>query len=280
LQVFGGTFVNGLVQSYGNANSSAALEVRNLNGASGTEQYYINFGTNSTVIGRLFRGNGASGLSGNGLNIDNFEGFTIRANQLGGSGGTINLLGGETLLNTTTDAGDYKLQVSGNAYVTGTYTSAAPTDGTAAPWKLGSYVTTAPTADFSIDNSTSNCPNTEIQLNDESTDIPGTWTWTSSPSSGVFFNTSTSQNPTVTFANAGSGTPTIQSPSSIILDAQTEVKVLGSPFTLWSRTVSELVLISATVGAMAFCTDESGGAVPVFYDGSNWRRMTDRNIIS
>ena len=84
----------------------------------------------------------------------------------------------------------------------------------------------------------------------------------------------------VTFANAGSGTPTIQSPSSIILDAQTEVKVLGSPFTLWSRTVSELVLISATVGAMAFCTDESGGAVPVFYDGSNWRRMTDRNIIS
>jgi hypothetical protein len=50
----------------------------------------------------------------------------------------------EFLLNTTTDAGDYKLQVSGNSYVTGTYTSAAPTDGTAAPWKLGSYVTTAP----------------------------------------------------------------------------------------------------------------------------------------
>ena len=84
----------------------------------------------------------------------------------------------------------------------------------------------------------------------------------------------------VTFANAGAGTPTIQSPSSIILDAQTEVKVLGSPFTLWSRTVSELALISTSVGALAYCTNESGGAVPVFYDGSNWRRMTDRNIIS
>lgn len=84
----------------------------------------------------------------------------------------------------------------------------------------------------------------------------------------------------VTFANAGAGTPTIQSPSSIILDAQTEVKVLGSPFTLWSRTVAQLLVTSATAGAMAYCTNESGGAVPVFYDGSDWRRVTDRNIIS
>ena len=84
----------------------------------------------------------------------------------------------------------------------------------------------------------------------------------------------------VTFANAGAGTPTIQSPSSIILDAQTEVKVLGSPFTLWSRTVAQLLVTSTTAGAMAYCTNESGGAVPVFYDGSDWRRVTDRNIIS
>jgi hypothetical protein len=82
------------------------------------------------------------------------------------------------------------------------------------------------------------------------------------------------------FVNAGIGTPTIQSPGSIILDAQTEVKVLGSPFTLWSRTVSELASISTTIGALAYCTNESGGAVPVFYDGTNWRRVTDRNVIS
>jgi hypothetical protein len=83
------------------------------------------------------------------------------------------------------------------------------------------------------------------------------------------------------FVNAGAGTPTIQSPTSIILDAQTEVNVLGSPFRLWSRTVSQLnALGGVSAGAMAFCTDESGGAVPVFYDGTNWRRMTDRNIIS
>ncbi|WP_422058604.1 hypothetical protein [Sphingomonas sp.] len=31
-------------------------------------------------------------------------------------------------------------------------------------------------------------------------------------------------------------------------------------------------------GAEAFCTNEAGGAVPVFSDGTNWRRVTDRTI--
>lgn len=34
------------------------------------------------------------------------------------------------------------------------------------------------------------------------------------------------------------------------------------------------------IGAMAYITNESGGAVPAFCDGTNWRRVTDRNIIS
>jgi hypothetical protein len=29
-----------------------------------------------------------------------------------------------------------------------------------------------------------------------------------------------------------------------------------------------------------FVTDEAGGAVPAFSDGTNWRRVTDRAIIS
>jgi hypothetical protein len=52
----------------------------------------------------------------------------------------------EILINTQVDAGNYKLQTNGNTYTNGTYTSAAPTDGTARPWKFGDYVTTAPTA--------------------------------------------------------------------------------------------------------------------------------------
>jgi hypothetical protein len=53
---------------------------------------------------------------------------------------------GELLLNTTTDAGDYKLQVSGNAYLTGTTVLAATSGnvgiGTASPVNNGSNTTT------------------------------------------------------------------------------------------------------------------------------------------
>lgn len=33
-------------------------------------------------------------------------------------------------------------------------------------------------------------------------------------------------------------------------------------------------------GAMAYVTDETGGPVPAFSDGTNWRRMTDRAVVS
>lgn len=52
-------------------------------------------------------------------------------------------------------------------------------------------------------------------------------------------------------------------------------------FELPSYTVSELASwTNKRTGTMAYCSDEAGGAVPVFWDGSNWRRMTDRNIVS
>jgi hypothetical protein len=47
-------------------------------------------------------------------------------------------------------------------------------------------------------------------------------------------------------------------------------------------TVTQLQAITtAPVGAGAYCTDETGGEVPVFFasDG-NWRRVTDRAVIS
>ena len=50
-------------------------------------------------------------------------------------------------------------------------------------------------------------------------------------------------------------------------------------FVLPSYTTSTLP--SATVaGAMIYVTNESGGAVPAFADGTNWRRVTDRAIIT
>lgn len=32
--------------------------------------------------------------------------------------------------------------------------------------------------------------------------------------------------------------------------------------------------------AMIFVSNEAGGSVPAFTDGTNWRRVTDRNIVS
>ncbi len=37
---------------------------------------------------------------------------------------------------------------------------------------------------------------------------------------------------------------------------------------------------TAGAGAIAYCSDDGGGGVPVFSDGSAWRRMTDRGVAS
>ena len=45
-----------------------------------------------------------------------------------------------------------------------------------------------------------------------------------------------------------------------------------------SYTVSTLP--NTVAGDLALCTNETGGSVVVFFDGSNWRRMTDRAVAS
>lgn len=47
---------------------------------------------------------------------------------------------------------------------------------------------------------------------------------------------------------------------------------------LMSFTVTALP--SGEAGDMIFVSNESGGAVPAFFDGTNWRRVTDRAIVS
>ena len=115
------------VTALGNSNVSSAIVANNGLGGSGTAQYYQDFGNGSGfVAGRILRGNGASGLEGNGLNIDNYAGFKVRLNQLGGSGGSFTIDGGNLGLGVTPGAwfsGTKALQINGGSmYAANLYT--------------------------------------------------------------------------------------------------------------------------------------------------------------
>ena len=55
--------------------------------------------------------------------------------------------------------------------------------------------------------------------------------------------------------------------------------IYPNQFVLPSFTTTSLPSASVA-GAMIYVTNESGGAVPAFSDGTNWRRVTDRAIVS
>jgi hypothetical protein len=98
LTVSGSISSTDVITGTGNAATSPSFIANNTTGASGTSQYYMDFKAGATNIGRIFRGNGASGVVGNGLNIDNYDGFQVRLNQLGGSGGVFNVSGGNMVI--------------------------------------------------------------------------------------------------------------------------------------------------------------------------------------
>ena len=70
------------------------------------------------------------------------------------------------------------------------------------------------------------------------------------------------------------------SPSNGQIDVSPKVASVNVPFELPSYTVTNLPTSGIGAGAMAYATNETGGAVPCFYDGSNWRRVTDRAVAS
>lgn len=52
------------------------------------------------------------------------------------------------------------------------------------------------------------------------------------------------------------------------------------PIPLASFSISNVPDAAFNTGCIIYVTNEAGGAVPAFSDGTNWRRVTDRNIIS
>jgi hypothetical protein len=94
LATTGSNTFSATITATGNASTTPSFIANNPIGSTGTAQHYADFTAGATVLGRLLRGNGASGLEANGLNIDNFAGFKVRLNQLGGSGGSFTIDGG------------------------------------------------------------------------------------------------------------------------------------------------------------------------------------------
>ena len=76
----------------------------------------------------------------------------------------------------------------------------------------------------------------------------------------------------------GMATPRFQ----IYLDDITRffnTNLLGRQVQLTSYTVATLP-VATTAAGLIFVSDETGGAVPTFSDGTNWRRVTDRAVVS
>lgn len=64
-----------------------------------------------------------------------------------------------------------------------------------------------PVANFNVPAQV--CQNVAAAFTDASVNAPNSWSWAVSPSAGVTINTATSQNPNITFANAGNYTVTL-----------------------------------------------------------------------
>jgi hypothetical protein len=60
--------------------------------------------------------------------------------------------------------------------------------------------------------------------------------------------------------------------------------LLGKALWLPSYTVASVPasadLPNASEAWLIYVTDETGGAIPAFWDGTNWRRVSDRIIVS
>lgn len=54
----------------------------------------------------------------------------------------------------------------------------------------------------------------------------------------------------------------------------------GACLAMRAYTVGTLPDAATWINAQVVCTNETGGRVPVFSDGTNWRRVTDRAIAS
>lgn len=136
-------------------------------------------------------------------------------------------------------------------------------------WAVSTIVPgTPPVSSFSV-SSSNKCTGTAITFSDISSNYPNAWSWTVVPSSGVNINTSSSQNPQITFANSGIYTISIVASNSVGAgNVFTQTISVGTLPTVNISNSSNSVCISAPVsftanGASNYTWSNNGGNLPV-----------------
>jgi hypothetical protein len=178
----------------------------------------------------------------------------------------LNLTGG-TVAGTLT-MGDQLLSFSGIAANPGVAFSAATTTGLflSSGTNIGFTVSGSAVAAFGSTFATFLTP---IELLDGSAAVPSLL-FDSDPDTGIFYGGSTGE---IGFSSDAAEVVTI-SPTGLAVNNVNATEQMVLP----SYTVATVP--TGVTGGMIFVTDEGGGAVPAFFDGSDWRRVTDRTIVS
>jgi len=84
----------------------------------------------------------------------------------------------------------------------------------------------------------------------------------------------------VAFAGTVTGDIEATNVGDAIRELGDEKQQIGDPVLLPEYTVAGVPSASDWVRGMIYVNDETGGAVPAFSDGVDWRRVTDRSIVS
>lgn len=94
-----------------------------------------------------------------------------------------------------------------------------------------------------------------------------------------------SETPTFYWDSRADPSDTFRTLEALLTDLQTRLLIAVNDHAdlidngqLLSFTVAALPAV--TVARMIYVSDEAGGAVPAFSDGTNWRRVTDRAVVS
>ena len=269
------------VRGTGGATVTVSGDVMTITGGSDDPITFVGDDSTGTAVtlGSTIKFAGATGvttaMSGDTLTITGptLTSYALKTDKaltlVGDDSAGTNLIFGETFkiagaTNITTAVSGDVLTVSGTANPV--INSLSSSDSTAIQVNDGLNVSGVLSANTIDTNTISSSDSTVVTIND-GLNVTGT----------IFADTITVS--TISAPSDSTGTYTITSPTTITLDPVDEI-INDAPMRLVSKTVAQLGSITSSAGAMVFCTNETGGAIPVFYDGTNWRRVSDRAVAS